>query len=64
MTTRRKTGLWKEQHIQLWEKLLSTYLALKNSPSTKLILKFIALILRIILSIVVRKIFLHFFPNF
>lgn len=64
MKTKHKTGLWKEQHVQLWEKMLSTYLALKNSPSAKLILKFIALILRIILSIVVRKIFIHFFPNF
>ncbi len=64
MTPKRKTGLWKEQHAQLWEKMLSTYLSLKNSPSAKLVLKFIALILRITLSIVVRKIFLHFFPNF
>lgn len=64
MKRKRKTSSWKEQKVQLWEKLVSTYLNMKKSPSVKLILKFIVLILRIILSIVVKKIFLHFFPNF
>lgn len=64
MTTKRKTNSWKEQYVQLWGKMVSTYLALKSSPSIRLIFKFISLILRVILSIVVRKIFSYFFPNF
>lgn len=64
MKKTRKTSSWKEKNVQLWGKMVSTYLALKSTPSTKLILKFITLILRVILSIVVRKIFLQIFPNF
>lgn len=61
---KRKTSSWKEQKVQLWEKLVSTYLTIKSAPSVKLILKFIVLILRVILTIIVRKIFSYFFPNF
>lgn len=64
MKKKRKTSSWKEQNVRLWEKMVSTYLTLKSSPSAKLIFKLIALILRSILSIVVRKIFYYFFPNF
>lgn len=55
---------WKERNIQRWEKMATTYLALKTSPSFKLILKLIGLISRIIFSIITRKILEQFFPNF
>lgn len=64
MKEKHKTSSWKEKHIQHWEKIASIYFAIKDSPSAKLILKFIILILRMILSIIVRRIFLYFFPNF
>ncbi len=64
MTKKSKTSSWKEQNVKLWEKMVSTYLTVKHSPSAKLILKFLFLILRVIISIVVRKIFFYFFPNF
>lgn len=64
MMQKRKTSSWKEKNVQIWEKIVSTYDNLKSSPSAKLILKLIALILRSILSIIVRKIFLYLFPNF
>lgn len=53
--------------IQLWEKMANTYIAIKDSkdkPSIRLILKFLILLLRILLSIAVRKLLDYFFPDF
>ncbi len=53
--------------IQLWEKMANTYIAIKNNkgkPSIRLILKFLILLLRILLSIAVRKLLDYFFPDF
>ncbi len=58
------TSNWKEELVNLWEKMTSTYFALKESPSIRLILKFILLLLRVTLSIVVKKLFKYFFHNF
>ena len=64
MKKQHATRTWKEKQVELWEKMVSTYLRIKSSPSAKLILKFVFLILRVILSIIVRKIFSYIFPNF
>lgn len=64
MKQQRSTSTWKEEMVALWEKMVSTYITLRNSPSVKLVLKFIFQLLKIILSIVVKRIIQHFFPNF
>ena len=56
--------LWKEKMFHMWTKLVVTYADLKKSHSIKLLLKIIVMIFKTILSIVVRKIWFHFFPNF
>lgn len=56
--------LWKEKMFQMWTKLVVTYADLKKSHSIKLLLKIIVMIFKSILSIVVWKIWFHFFPNF
>lgn len=64
MKKKRNTREWKEKNIKLWERMVSIYFEIKTSPSAKLIIQFIALILKIVFSIVIRKIFLDFFDNF
>ncbi len=64
MEKKHTTSNWKEGLVNRWEKMASTYFALKKSPSIKLILKFIILLLRIILSIIAKKVIKYFFPNF
>lgn len=63
MAKKHKTNSWKERNTLLWEKLVVTYHSLKESPSLKLILKFIVFILKLVFSIVVKKFVKHFFPT-
>lgn len=63
MKKRHTTSKWKGELFNRWEKMTSTYFALKESPSIRLILKFVLLLLRITLSIVVKKVIKYFFPN-
>lgn len=53
--------VWKEKNLKLWEKMVLTYLVLRSSPSIKLIFKLLSFFLRSCLSIIVKKIFSHFF---
>lgn len=63
MTDNRNTSTWKERMVQLWEKTVSTYEALKNNPSLSLILKLVFFIVKMLLSIILRKLFTNLFPN-
>lgn len=63
MEKKHTTSNWKEKLVNRWEKMTLTYFALKESPSIRLILKFILLLLRITLSIVVKKVIKFCFSN-
>lgn len=60
----KQINSWKEKNVELWEKIASTYLAIKNSPSAKLVFKIIFSILKIIFSMIIKKFFSNFLPEF
>ncbi|MGI6012511.1 MAG: hypothetical protein ACOX8H_13650 [Ruminococcus sp.] len=63
MRKKPKTDSWKEKNVRLWKKMADAYCKVKVSPSVKRVLRFAGLILRIVLSVMIRKIFLFFFPD-
>lgn len=63
MEKKQKPSSWKRKNFQLWERVASTYIATKTSPSIKRILKLIFLLLKLLCSVIIKMIIEHFFPD-
>ena len=51
-TTLTISGTWKEQSVQLWEKMVTLYVALEKKPSVRLAFKLATCIAKIVAAIV------------
>ena len=60
---KKNNRVWKNKDFECWIKTMNTYFKLKQSPSCKLVLKITFLLIRIVISIIIRKIITYFFEN-
>ena len=60
----KQINSWKEKNVKLWEKVADTYLAIKSSPSIKLVIRVIFFIIKIIFSMIIKKFFSNILPEF
>lgn len=63
MRTPKHKNSWREEMTERWCKLVILYNKVKKSPSFKLWLKILLELMRMILQLVIKKIFDHFFND-